>query len=149
VRELPQIERSPRIGGIGDDAAYGAVYPMGSPPADRAGRIIRYPHAVAPASAGRRPSWVSPCRHSQDTNMAVRELLLERHGLECWALDAQPVTPDIGRPFYRALTTLDALALVDEPPSTGAEGGSNSLQRWRRRESNPGPRSRKRWRLRA
>ncbi len=29
------------------------------------------------------------------------------------------VTPDIGRPFYRAVTTL----LIDEPPS-GAEGGS-------------------------
>ncbi len=46
------------------------------------------------------------------------------------------VTPDIGRPFYRAVTTLDALALT-EPPPAGAEGGSNSLQRWRRRELNP------------
>ena len=36
------------------------------------------------------------------------------------------VTPDIGRPFYRAITTLEALALI-QPPS-GAEGGSNSLQ---------------------
>ena len=42
------------------------------------------------------------------------------------------ITPDIGRPFYRAVTTLDALALT-ETPSAGAEGGSNSLQRWRRR----------------
>jgi hypothetical protein len=25
-------------------------------------------------------------------------------------------TPDIGRPFYRALTTLDAVALIEEPP---------------------------------
>ncbi len=58
------------------------------------------------------------------------------------------VTPDIGRPFYRAVTSLDALALIEEPPS-GAEGGSNSLQRWRRRELNPRPRSRERWRLRA
>jgi hypothetical protein len=40
------------------------------------------------------------------------------------------VTPDIGRPFYRAITTLDALALVEEPPPAGAEGGSNSMQRW-------------------
>ena len=39
-------------------------------------------------------------------------------------------TPDIGRPFYRAVTTLDALALIEEPPPTGAEGGSNSLRRW-------------------
>jgi hypothetical protein len=58
------------------------------------------------------------------------------------------VTPDIGRPFYRAVTTLDALALTETPPA-GAEGGSNSLQRWRRRELNPRPQSRKRWRLRA
>ncbi len=57
-------------------------------------------------------------------------------------------TPDIGRPFYRAVKTLDAVALIDEPPP-GAEGGSNSLRRWRRRELNPRPRSRKRWRLRA
>lgn len=41
------------------------------------------------------------------------------------------VTPDIGRPFYRAVTTLDALALT-EAPSAGAEGGSNCLSRWRR-----------------
>jgi site-specific DNA recombinase len=59
-------------------------------------------------------------------------------------------TPDIGRPFYRAITTLDALALIETPSDqSGAEGGSNSLQRWRRRELNPRPRSRKRWRLRA
>ena len=59
------------------------------------------------------------------------------------------VTPDIGRPFYRAVTTLDALALIEEPPLAGAEGGANLLQRWRRRELNPRPQSRKRWHLRA
>jgi hypothetical protein len=43
-------------------------------------------------------------------------------------------TPDIGRPCYRAVTTLDALALI-EPPSdqSGTEGGSNALREWRRR----------------
>ena len=60
----------------------------------------------------------------------------------------EPVTPDIGRPFYRAVTAVDVLALI-EPPFGGAEGGSNSLQRWRRRESNPGPQSRRWWCLRA
>jgi hypothetical protein len=50
-------------------------------------------------------------------------------------------TPDISRPLDRALTTLDALALTETPPA-GAEGGSNSLQRWRRRELNPRPQSR-------
>ena len=43
-------------------------------------------------------------------------------------------TPDIGRPFYRAITTLDALALIETTSS--AEAGSNSLQR--RRWSQPG-----------
>ncbi len=60
----------------------------------------------------------------------------------------EPVCSDIGRPFYRAITSIDALALTESPP-VGAEGGSNSLQRWRRRELNPRPQSRKRWRLRA
>ena len=58
------------------------------------------------------------------------------------------VTSDIGRPFYRAVTSIDALALTEAPPA-GAEGGSHSLQRWRRRELNPRPQSRKRWYLRA
>jgi NhaP-type Na+/H+ or K+/H+ antiporter len=58
------------------------------------------------------------------------------------------VTPGIGRPFYRAVTSIDALALTEAPPGS-AEGGSNSLQRWRRRELNPRPQSRKRWYLRA
>jgi len=31
----------------------------------------------------------------------------------------QLATPDIGRPFYRAVTTLDALALIEEPPPAG------------------------------
>ena len=45
----------------------------------------------------------------------------------------EPVCPDIGRPFYRAVTALDALALIETPSaSNGTEGGSNSLQRWRR-----------------
>lgn len=42
------------------------------------------------------------------------------------------VTPDIGRPFYRAVTTLDTLALMEPPSRSGTQGGSNSLQQWRR-----------------
>jgi hypothetical protein len=37
------------------------------------------------------------------------------------------VTPDIGRPFYRATTSIEALALTESPPA-GAEGGSNSCK---------------------
>src|SRR5204862_7233094 len=55
--------------------------------------------------------------------------------------------PRFGRPFYRAVTTL-ALALTETPPA-GAEGGFEFLPRWRRRELNPRPQSRKRWHLRA
>lgn len=40
------------------------------------------------------------------------------------------MVPDIGRPFYRAVMTLDALAPI-EPPS-GAEGDSNSSRMWTR-----------------
>ena len=50
----------------------------------------------------------------------------------------EPVTPDIGRPYYRALSDLDVLAIVEnDPDSTDSDPGSNSLQWWRRRESNP------------
>jgi site-specific DNA recombinase len=38
------------------------------------------------------------------------------------------VTPDVGRPFYNAVTALDTLALIEEPPPAGAESGSNSCQ---------------------
>ncbi|MEA2159358.1 MAG: hypothetical protein QOD66_1738 [Solirubrobacteraceae bacterium] len=41
----------------------------------------------------------------------------------------EPVPADIGRPFYRAITTLDALALIETPSDqSGAEGGSNALR---------------------
>ena len=54
----------------------------------------------------------------------------------------EPVTPDIGRPYYRALSDLDVLAIVEnDPDSTDPEPGSNSLQWWRRRESNSGRKS--------
>jgi site-specific DNA recombinase len=62
----------------------------------------------------------------------------------------QPVAPEIGRPFYRADTTIDVLALIETPSDRdGAEGGSNSLRRWRRWELNPRPRSREERCLRA
>ena len=50
----------------------------------------------------------------------------------------EPVTPELGRPYYRAKTNLDVLALVEnEPDSGGPESGSTALRWWRRRESNP------------
>ena len=50
----------------------------------------------------------------------------------------EPEQGDIGRPYYLARTSLDALALLEPPPGQeGPDGGSNSLRWWRRRESNP------------
>ena len=55
----------------------------------------------------------------------------------------EPVAPDVGRPYYRALSNLDVLAIVEnDPDSLDPEPGSTSLQWWRRRESNPRPKVR-------
>src|SRR5437763_17183451 len=43
-----------------------------------------------------------------------------------------PTRPDVGRPFYRAETALQALQLL-EPP----EGGSSWSRQWRRGEAPP------------
>ncbi len=60
----------------------------------------------------------------------------------------EPVTPDIGKPYLRAVSNLQPLALFEikagsdkaEPDdSNEPEDGSNSLRWWRRRESNPRP----------
>ena len=43
------------------------------------------------------------------------------------------------RPFYKATTSLNTLALVDPLEGEEREGGSNSLQWWTRGDSNPRP----------
>ena len=54
----------------------------------------------------------------------------------------EPVTPDIGRPYYRARSDLDVLAIVEnDPDSPNSEPGSTALRWWRRRESNSGRKS--------
>jgi len=57
-------------------------------------------------------------------------------------LRLEPVRPDIGRPYFRAVSTLQPLALLEMDPSPGSEDGSNPLRWWRRRESNPRPKAR-------
>jgi hypothetical protein len=52
---------------------------------------------------------------------------------------SEPVKPDIGRPYFRAVSPLQPLALLEVGPSPGSEDGSNPLRWWRRRESNPRP----------
>ena len=59
----------------------------------------------------------------------ARSAMLLREVLGPIRLD--PVKPDIGRPFYRASTALDARALIETPldPSAG-DSGSTSLRKW-------------------
>jgi hypothetical protein len=64
-----------------------------------------------------------------------RSALLLRKLLGTIRLD--PCRPEVGRPYYRALTKLQAVALLEHEGETGQEAGSTSLQWWRRRESNP------------
>ena len=69
-------------------------------------------------------------RRTQRSALLLRKLL--------GSIRMEPVTPDIGRPYYWALSDLDVLAIVEnDPDSTDSDPGSNSLQWWRRRESNP------------
>jgi len=44
--------------------------------------------------------------------------------------------PEVGRTYFKVGCNFDSLNLLQV-----ADGGSNLLQWWRRRESNPGPRS--------
>ncbi len=62
----------------------------------------------------------------------------------------EPVTPEVGRRYYRATTNLDVLALIEaDPVSDRSETGSSALRWWRRRELNPRPRARHRRTLHA
>jgi hypothetical protein len=83
----------------------------------------------------------------------VLERSVDRSGLILRKLLGQirlePTQGDIGRPYYVAKTSLDTLALLEEPLDGSPEGGSNSLQWWRRRESNPRPKAARAERLRA
>ena len=72
-------------------------------------------------------------RRTAQSALLLRKLLGE--------IRLEPVTPEVGRPYYRAKTNLDVLALVEnEPDSGGPESGSTALRWWRRRESNPNSR---------
>ena len=62
----------------------------------------------------------------------------------------EPVRPDIGRPYFRAVSKLQPLTLLEMDGSPEAsEEGSNPLHWWRRRESNPRPKTRLREALQA
>ena len=83
-------------------------------------------------------------RRTERSALLLRKLL--------GTIQMEPVTPEVGRRYYRARTSLDVLAVLDEDPGTkskDSDPGSNSLQWWRRRESNPRPKVRLRGNLHA
>ena len=76
-----------------------------------------------------------------DRTRNLNQLLVQRTEASALALRrlTGPVTltpekPEVGRPYFRVRCKFDSLNLLEV-----ADGGSNLLQWWRRRESNPGP----------
>ncbi len=57
-------------------------------------------------------------RKTEESAKALRSLL--------GPVRLDPVAPEIGRPFYRALTAIDALALIEPAPGPGDPGQSGS-----------------------
>ena len=89
--------------------------------------------------------WIADRVRALDATLATdttRSALVLRESLG--AITLRPLTPDVGRPYYQAETSLRVLDLLQDP-----EDGSNSLRKWRRGESNPRPKMRPRARLRA
>jgi len=73
-------------------------------------------------------------RRTEQSALLLRDLL--------GRIRLEPTQGDIGRSYYVAQTSLDALALLEPlPGQKGPETGSNSLRKWRRRESNPRPKT--------
>jgi hypothetical protein len=68
-------------------------------------------------------------RKTEKAAMLLRKLL--------GPIRLEPVQPEVGRPYYRAVSTLDALAIIEEDPEGGpSEPGSNTLRKWRQGELN-------------
>ena len=81
-------------------------------------------------------------RRTEQSALLLRSLLGQ--------IQLEPTQGEIGRPYYVARTSIDALSLLEPTPGQdGPEAGSNSLRWWRRRESNPRPHGFRRPRLRA
>jgi site-specific DNA recombinase len=71
-------------------------------------------------------------RHTERSALLLRKLL--------GTVTLEPTQGDIGKPYYHAKSSLQALALLEPPPGDpGSDTGSNTLRWWRRRESNSRP----------
>jgi site-specific DNA recombinase len=95
------------------------------------------------------PEWI------EDRIGTIQEILERRVGKSALILRKllgkirlEPVKPDIGKPYLRAVSKLQALALFEIKPGSEEtepgnkiepDKGSNSLRWWRRRELNPRP----------
>lgn len=68
-------------------------------------------------------------RKTEKSAMVLRKLL--------GPIRLEPIRPEVGRPYYRAVSTLDALAILEEDPDDEPpEPGSRTLRKWRRGELN-------------
>jgi site-specific DNA recombinase len=80
-------------------------------------------------------------RRTEQSALLMRKLLGK--------IKLEPVKPDVGRPYMRARSQLQALALYEIEPGAAegergrmtSDAGSNSLHWWRRGESNPRPKT--------
>jgi len=97
------------------------------PPGSRTGlsrfRLASLRRAVSPAGSREKVFRTPPVEWIKDRLAHLQEVLEHRTAKSAHALRnilgpirMELVTPDIGRPFYRAVTTLDALALTEAHP---------------------------------
>jgi len=81
-------------------------------------------------------------RHTEKSALLLRKVL--------GRIRLEPVQPDIGRPYLRAVSKLQVLSLLEIGPVPGSpDTGSSHLRWWRRWESNPRPENASREHLRA
>ena len=97
------------------------------------------------------PEWV---RHRVAGIQEVLERRTERSALILrdilGTIRMEPTSPDVGKPYYRAITRIDTIAVLETPSGEQSlDSGSKSLRKWRRWESNPRPRARGGQHLRA
>ncbi len=105
----------------------------------------RYPTRDALAS-GSRIGWRTFRRSSRTARRDPLRPCDAYLARSAWSLSHRT---SAGRSTARSRRSVRSPSSKRPPDRDSAEGGSNSLQRWRRWESNPRPQSRERWLLRA
>lgn len=94
-------------------------------------RAIAHALDVSDKTVARRPGGLAWTNTSSSSSTCWRILFWNRTASiappGCSALTLTAVAPEVGRPYCRAVTSIDAVALIETPP---ADGGSISLRRW-------------------